>query len=85
MNLKEGQALARKELDQAKSYALAVVRWCVMGICVGVLCGTVGAIFHHGIQWAVEQFGYFIEAFSYGEAGRCATTDGFRSNSGARR
>ena len=57
MDLKEGQALVRKELDQAKGYALAVLRWCVMGLCVGAICGTVGAIFHHGIQWAVEQFG----------------------------
>lgn len=46
----------RKDVDLSRAYFMATLRWCVLGLVVGILCGAVGGVFHHGIEWGMEQF-----------------------------
>ena len=42
----------KNAVHQAATYALAGVRWLPVAFLIGLLCGAVGAAFHHGIRLA---------------------------------
>lgn len=44
--------------DKAKAlrYAAAAIRWIILGVIIGVICGAAGSVFHHAIEIGQELF-----------------------------
>ncbi|MGN0778666.1 MAG: chloride channel protein [Aristaeellaceae bacterium] len=44
----------RQEARASLRYGLAFVRWMFTAVCIGLLCGAVGALFAMAVEWATE-------------------------------
>ena len=43
-----------KSAVTAASYIRVTVKWCVIGVIMGLVCGLIGALFHHAIDFGTE-------------------------------
>jgi H+/Cl- antiporter ClcA len=50
---------ASRVLGLVRPYLVTFVRWTLLSLVMGALCGVVGAAFHHAVSWAGEIFGEY--------------------------